>query len=201
VGGTLAPLAQAIAARYLDYLPRQRYALRHGLHANSAFGVAFALDYARDGAARRPRIGVRARGVALVRRRPGRPRHGSLRARFPVAHAHGGRLHAARAARGNYPRGSTACSPGSRRASRLRFSCPRSWTIAATASSCIWTVSTCRAHGACAVIASALPADDRGPWRCAAPRSASGSGTGRSVEWRLRGRALARHLRSLALTP
>jgi len=44
---TLAPLAQAIAARYLDYLPRQRYALRHGLHANSAFGVAFALDYAR----------------------------------------------------------------------------------------------------------------------------------------------------------
>ena len=44
---TLAPLAQAIVARYLDYLPRQRYALRHGLHANSAFGVAFALDYAR----------------------------------------------------------------------------------------------------------------------------------------------------------
>jgi len=43
----LAPLADAIAARYLAYLPRQRYPLRHGLHANSAFGIAFAIDYAR----------------------------------------------------------------------------------------------------------------------------------------------------------
>jgi hypothetical protein len=46
-GSTLAPLAEAIIARYADYLPRQRYPLRHGLHANSAFGLAFALDYAR----------------------------------------------------------------------------------------------------------------------------------------------------------
>ncbi len=46
-GSTLAPLADAIVARYADYLPRQRYPLRHGLHANSAFGLAFALDYAR----------------------------------------------------------------------------------------------------------------------------------------------------------
>ena len=43
----LAPLADAIVARYVDYLPRQRYPLRQGLHANSAFGLAFALDYAR----------------------------------------------------------------------------------------------------------------------------------------------------------
>jgi len=43
----LAPLADAIAARYVAYLPRQRYPLRYGLHANSAFGIAFALDYAR----------------------------------------------------------------------------------------------------------------------------------------------------------
>jgi hypothetical protein len=43
----LEPLAQAIVARYLDYLPRQRYPLRYGLHANSAFGLAFALDFAR----------------------------------------------------------------------------------------------------------------------------------------------------------
>jgi len=42
----LAPLADAIVARYLDYLPRQRYPLRQGLHANSAFGLAFALDFA-----------------------------------------------------------------------------------------------------------------------------------------------------------
>lgn len=43
----LAPLADAFVARYLDYLPRQRYPLRQGVHANSAFGIAFALDYAR----------------------------------------------------------------------------------------------------------------------------------------------------------
>lgn len=42
----LAPLADAIVARYLDYLPRQRYPLRHGLHANSAFGLALAIDFA-----------------------------------------------------------------------------------------------------------------------------------------------------------
>jgi len=43
----LAPLADAIVRRYLGYLPLQRYPLRVGLHANSAFGLLFALDYAR----------------------------------------------------------------------------------------------------------------------------------------------------------
>lgn len=43
----LAPLARAMAARYVEYLPRQRYPLRQGLHPNSAFGLAFAIDYAR----------------------------------------------------------------------------------------------------------------------------------------------------------
>jgi hypothetical protein len=42
----LAPLADAVVARYLDYLPRQRYPLRQGLHANSAFGLALAVDFA-----------------------------------------------------------------------------------------------------------------------------------------------------------
>jgi hypothetical protein len=44
--GALAPLADAFVARYLDYLPRQRYPLRQGLHANSAFGLALAIDFA-----------------------------------------------------------------------------------------------------------------------------------------------------------
>jgi hypothetical protein len=44
----LGPLAAAIVARYRDYLPRQRYPLRQGLHPNSAFGLAFALDHARE---------------------------------------------------------------------------------------------------------------------------------------------------------
>jgi len=43
----LAPLAQAFVERYLAYLPKVRYPARHGVHSNTAFGVAFALDYAR----------------------------------------------------------------------------------------------------------------------------------------------------------
>jgi len=44
----LQPLTDAIVARYVHYLPRARYPLRYGIHANSAFGLGFALDYARD---------------------------------------------------------------------------------------------------------------------------------------------------------
>ena len=43
----VAPLADAFVARYLDWLPRAAHPLRTGMHANSAFGLAFALDYAR----------------------------------------------------------------------------------------------------------------------------------------------------------
>ncbi len=46
----LAPLAQAMVERYLAYLPLQRYPLRSGLHPNSAFGLLFALEYARAAA-------------------------------------------------------------------------------------------------------------------------------------------------------
>jgi len=41
------PLAQAIVKRYEDFLPRQEYPIRTGVHPNTAFGLAFALDYAR----------------------------------------------------------------------------------------------------------------------------------------------------------
>jgi hypothetical protein len=43
----LKPLTDAFVRRYLDYLPRQHYPLRAGVHANSAFGLLFALDHAR----------------------------------------------------------------------------------------------------------------------------------------------------------
>jgi hypothetical protein len=43
----LKPLADAIAARYLAYFPKQTYPIRSGVHPNTAFGLAFALDYAR----------------------------------------------------------------------------------------------------------------------------------------------------------
>ena len=41
------PLAEAFAQRFLDFLPRQTYPIRRGVHANTAFGLVFALDYAR----------------------------------------------------------------------------------------------------------------------------------------------------------
>jgi hypothetical protein len=44
----LAQLASAFVQRYLAYLPDATYPIRHGVHANSAFGLAFALDYARS---------------------------------------------------------------------------------------------------------------------------------------------------------
>jgi len=43
----LHPLADAFANRYLDFLPKQDYPIRRGVHPNTAFGIAFALDYAR----------------------------------------------------------------------------------------------------------------------------------------------------------
>jgi hypothetical protein len=43
----LAPLAEAFVQRYLNFLPRQTYPIRTGVHPNTAFGLAFALDYAR----------------------------------------------------------------------------------------------------------------------------------------------------------
>ncbi len=43
----LQPLEDIIVRRYLDYLPRLTYPIRAGVHPNTAFGLAFALDYAR----------------------------------------------------------------------------------------------------------------------------------------------------------
>src|SRR5437764_4017573 len=43
----LAPLADAFVEKYLAFLPKQNYPIRTGVHPNTAFGLAFALDYAR----------------------------------------------------------------------------------------------------------------------------------------------------------
>lgn len=43
----LHPLADAIVKRYLEFLPKQTYPIRRGVHPNTAFGIAFALDYSR----------------------------------------------------------------------------------------------------------------------------------------------------------
>jgi len=44
----LQPLAAGIEKLYLDFLPKQTYPIRRGVHPNTAFGMAFALDYARQ---------------------------------------------------------------------------------------------------------------------------------------------------------
>jgi hypothetical protein len=43
----LKPLADEMVARYLAFLPKQTYPIRSGVHPNTAFGLAFAHDYAR----------------------------------------------------------------------------------------------------------------------------------------------------------
>jgi hypothetical protein len=42
------PLAVLIAARYVEYFPKQTYAIRTGVHPNTAFGLSFAYDYAKS---------------------------------------------------------------------------------------------------------------------------------------------------------
>lgn len=44
---SLAPLAAAFAERFVSFLPRQTYPIRTGVHPNTAFGLSFALDYAK----------------------------------------------------------------------------------------------------------------------------------------------------------
>jgi pimeloyl-ACP methyl ester carboxylesterase len=41
----LQPLADLLVQRYQDFLPRQTYPIRTGVHPNTAFGLAFAIDY------------------------------------------------------------------------------------------------------------------------------------------------------------
>jgi hypothetical protein len=43
----LKPLTDKIVGRYLAYFPKQTYPIRSGVHPNTAFGLAFAHDYAR----------------------------------------------------------------------------------------------------------------------------------------------------------
>ncbi len=47
----LAPLAEALTRRFVDWLPRATYPVRHGVHENSAFALSRALPFARDLAA------------------------------------------------------------------------------------------------------------------------------------------------------
>jgi hypothetical protein len=43
---SLEPLTRLIRDRYIEFLPRQEYPIRTGVHPNTAFGLSFAFDYA-----------------------------------------------------------------------------------------------------------------------------------------------------------
>jgi len=47
--GNLRPLVDVIVKAYTEFLPKQTYPIRTGVHPNTAFGLAFALDYAQAG--------------------------------------------------------------------------------------------------------------------------------------------------------
>jgi hypothetical protein len=44
----LQPLANRVTVAFLDFLPRQTYPIRTGVHPNTAFSLSLALDYARQ---------------------------------------------------------------------------------------------------------------------------------------------------------
>ncbi len=44
---TISPLAEKIVSSYLNFLPKQTYPIRTGVHPNTAFGLLFAYDYAK----------------------------------------------------------------------------------------------------------------------------------------------------------
>src|SRR5262249_276987 len=60
----LRPPGDAVVARYPDFLPKQTYPIRTGVHPNTAFGLAFALDYARAAGHQTLRERVEERGRA-----------------------------------------------------------------------------------------------------------------------------------------
>ena len=98
------PLADVIVARYLEFFPKQTYPIRTGVHPNTAFGLAFAHDYARavgDDAAAGAGRGA---GAGLLRRRRRRPGEvGALRGRLLLAEPDRGRPDAAGAPPGRVP--------------------------------------------------------------------------------------------------
>jgi hypothetical protein len=63
----LRPLAEQIAGRYLDYFPKQTYPVRTGVHPNTAFGLAFAHDYALAVGDAKLRALIGARALAYFR--------------------------------------------------------------------------------------------------------------------------------------
>ena len=70
----LKPLADLIAARYVEFFPKQTYPIRTGVHSNTAFGLTFAHDYAKAVGNKKLQELIEERAKAYFaqgRRRPG----------------------------------------------------------------------------------------------------------------------------------
>lgn len=62
----ITPLADVLTRGFLDWLPKATYPVRHGTHANSAFGLSLALPFAaRQAQARRPDLATAIETKAL----------------------------------------------------------------------------------------------------------------------------------------
>ena len=99
------PLAELIAARYVEYFPKQTYPIRAGVHSNTAFGFTFAHDYAPRG--RRQEAPGADRGAREGLLREGRRCAGAVgtgRQRLPLAEPVRGGPDAPRATAGRVPR-------------------------------------------------------------------------------------------------
>ncbi len=61
---SLKPLAALVEELYLEWLPRQHYPIRSGTHANTAFGLALAFDYAQALKRRELEAAIREKALA-----------------------------------------------------------------------------------------------------------------------------------------
>lgn len=59
----LQPLTDAIVSRYIDFIPRQTYPIRTGVHPNTAFGLSFAWDYAEEVGDEKLKESIRSAGL------------------------------------------------------------------------------------------------------------------------------------------
>ena len=87
----LQPLADRVARAYLDFLPRQTYPIRTGVHPNTAFGLSLALDYAQVAQEAKLQGLIAERGPHLLRQgHAGAAQVGAGRRGLPFAFAGGG---------------------------------------------------------------------------------------------------------------
>ncbi len=69
----LEPLTQLMVQKFVDYLPKLQYPVRVGTHTNTAFGLAFAWDYAESLQNEELKTAIRNRALAFYQKDSGCP--------------------------------------------------------------------------------------------------------------------------------